>query len=174
MLKRGIDLSKILLVVAALIMIIDANAQSGKQSSAQSEPRYQPQPYVPDSKGLYDTIVKMDSLYFDTYNNCNLEKMSTLMSDNIEFYHDKGGLSTSKNEILDGIKKNICGKVTRELAKGSIEVYPIHDYGAVEIGYHQFHNNTEPPGTPSKDSKFIVIWQRKDSAWKMTRVISLH
>jgi hypothetical protein len=51
-------------------------------------------------------------------------------------------------------RKNICGKVTRELVKGSIEVYPIKDYGAVEIGLHKFHNNQNE--TPSKEtSKFI-------------------
>ena len=31
--------------------------------------RYQPGPYVPEPKELYDTIVRMDSIYFDTYNN---------------------------------------------------------------------------------------------------------
>ncbi|MCY7410401.1 MAG: nuclear transport factor 2 family protein [Chitinophagales bacterium] len=146
---------------------------ANRKAHAQSEPRYQPEPYVPESKELYDTIVKMDSLYFDTYNNCNLEKMSTLMAEDIEFYHDRGGVSTSKSEILDGIKKNICGKVTRTLTKGSVEVYPIKNYGAIEMGYHRFYKSAEPDET-SKDSKFIVIWQQKDGSWKMTRVISLH
>jgi hypothetical protein len=34
----------------------------------------------------------------------------------LEFYHDKGGLMTSKQE-LDATKANICGKATRELVK---------------------------------------------------------
>ncbi len=121
---------QIMIVVVCMFAIIRTNAQTGAHSSTPAEPRYQPEPYVPVSTELYDTIVHLDSLYFDTYNTCNLEKMSLLMSDNIEFYHDKGGVSTSKSEILEGIKKNICGKVTRELVKGSIEVYPIHGYGA--------------------------------------------
>jgi len=167
--KYGVYLSKIFLSLS--FIIINRNAEA--QSLATPEHRYQPEPYVPDSRELYETIVRMDSIYFDTYNNCNLEKMGGLISDNIEFYHDKGGLTTSKSELLESIKKNICGKVTRELVKGSIEVYPIHDYGAVEIGYHHFHNKMEP-NAPIKGSKFIVIWQKKDDAWQMTRVISLH
>jgi hypothetical protein len=68
----------------------------------------------------------------------------------LEFYHDKGGLTTSKQEILDATKQNICGKVTRELVKGSVEVYSIKDYGAVEIGLHKFHNNQNQQERPQK------------------------
>ena len=171
MLKSQTTLYQILMLLLCVMASIVTHAQSPTQSPAISEARFQPEPYVPESGELYDTIMKMDSLYFDTYNNCNLEKMSMLMSDDIEFYHDKGGISASKSEILDGIKKNICGKVTRELVKGSMEVYPIKNFGAVEMGYHRFHNNTEPEGTPSRDSKFIDIWELKDGTWKMTRVI---
>lgn len=144
------------------------------KSKTLTENRFEPEPYVPVSPELYKKIIAMDSIYFDTYNTCNLEKMDSLMAGNLEFYHDKGGLSTSKAEVIAGIKKNICGKVTRELIKGSIEVYPIKDFGAVEIGYHRFHNNTEPEGSPSKIDKFIIIWQWKDNTWKITRVVSLH
>jgi len=173
MFKPGAAVFSISILIGFVAISIHAIAQSNTQPSSFTEQRYKPEPYIPVSVELFDTIAKLDSLYFDTYNNCNLEMMSTLMSDNIGFYHDKGGLSTSKSEILESIKKNICGKVTRTLAKGSIEVYPIYNYGAVEIGYHSFHNNAEPDA-PSKDSKFIVIWQRDNGNWKMTRVISLH
>ncbi|MGO4293336.1 nuclear transport factor 2 family protein [Chitinophaga sp. RAB17] len=135
--------------------------------------RYEPAPYVPSREPLYDVIVRMDSLYFDTYNTCNLEKMAAMTSDSIEFYHDRGGLTTSKKDLIASIKKNICGKVTRELMPGSIEVYPIPNYGAVEIGYHRFHNNQEP-GAPSHASKFVTLWQRDGDTWKIARVISLH
>ena len=173
MVQSFFALAKVMLpIIAGISVIISARAQS--DALPIQAQRYQPQPYVPESVELYDTIVKLDSLYFDTYNKCNLEKMAKLMSDDLEFYHDKGGLTTSKTEFLESIKKNICGKVTREVAPGSIEVYPIQGYGAVEIGYHRFHNNMEPPGTPSKDSKFIVIWQKQDGEWRMSRVVSLH
>ena len=162
-----------LLIMALSTTALKTLAQTQSPSGI-SESHFKPPPYIPDSKELYDTIVHMDSLYFDTYNNCKLDKMSELMSDDLEFYHDKGGFDTSKNSVLEGIKKNICGKVRRELAKGSIEVYPIHNYGAVEIGYHHFYNNTSPADVTPKDSKFIVIWKKEAGNWKMSRVISLH
>ena len=121
---------------------------------------------------LYNTIVRLDSLLFDSYNNCKPEQYASLLSEDFEFYHDKGGLSKSKNDNVEAIKKNICGKVSRELLKGSIEVSPIPGYGAVELGLHRFHNLIEK--STSQYSKFVVIWQYKDNEWKVTRVISLH
>ena len=130
--------------------------------------------YTPDSQELYDTIVHLDSIFFEAYNTCNLDKQAEFYSDSIEFYHDKGGLMTSKQDIIDATKRNICGKVTRELVNGSIEVYPIKDFGAVEMGLHKFHNNTEKEDKPSNAGKFIIIWQFKNNEWKIKRVISLH
>ncbi len=130
--------------------------------------------YVPDDQELYQNIVKMDSIFFGAYNRCDLDKQSSILSDDLEFYHDKGGLMTSKQDVMDGIAKNICGKVTRELVAGSIEVYPINNFGAIQMGLHRFYNNQEPVGTPSKAGKFITIWKNESGNWKITRVISLH
>lgn len=129
-----------------------------------------------NDKKLYETILKLDNEFFGAYNTCNvnLEKYGSFYSENIEFYHDQGGLTTSKSDIIEGTKKNICGKVTRELVKGSVEVYPIKNYGAIEIGFHKFHNNTQKKDTPSKAGRFVIVWQNTNDDWKITRVISIH
>ena len=129
--------------------------------------------YVPIDKKVYDIIVAKDKEYFDAYNTCDMKKQASLYSEDIEFFHDKGGLSTSKQEILTSIEENICGKVTRTLIDGSIEVYPIKDYGAIEIGYHKFYNNQEP-NAKSKPSKFIMVWKNEGEKWLISKVISLH
>ena len=129
--------------------------------------------FIPLDTEIHQQIVAMDSIFFSAYNTCDLKKQATIYSDNLEFFHDKNGLMTSKQKILDGTKKYICGKVTREVLKETIEVYPIKDYGAVEIGYHQFYNNQEPNITPTP-SKFILMWQKINNVWKISKVISLH
>ena len=129
--------------------------------------------YVPQSKELYNVIVHMDSAYFNAYNSCDMDAQARIYADSIEFYHDKGGLTTSKQALLDAIKNNICGKVTRELVPGSIEVYPIAGFGAVEMGLHRFINHAEGD-LRSKPDKFIVVWKQKGDQWQITRVISLH
>jgi ketosteroid isomerase-like protein len=132
--------------------------------------------YTPDDKALYDTIFHLDSLFFNHYNQCatELQQYADFYDDSIEFYHDKGGLSNSKKNIVDATQKNICGKVTRELVKGSMEVYPIPNFGAVEIGLHIFHNNQEPSPKHPKQSRYTIIWKKYPNAWKIYRVISLH
>lgn len=130
-------------------------------------------PYQAVDQELHAAISNMDRIFFNAYNSCDMEKQKEIYADEIEFFHDKSGLSTSKSDILAATENNICGKVTRTLVEGSIEVYPIHDYGAVEIGYHKFFNNQEPDA-PSNPSKFIILWKNEMENWKITKVISLH
>lgn len=120
---------------------------------------------------LYATVAALDTKLFDAYNHCDLATMSSMVDDGLEFYHDKTGLMVGKQPFLDAIKQNICGKTQRTLVQGSLEVYPLADYGAVEIGVHRFHH----PGHPEEgvgEAKFITLWRYKDGAWKMTRAIS--
>ena len=130
--------------------------------------------YLPEDKALHDTIVLMDSLLFEAYNTCKVNVFEQMMSEDIEFYHDRGGLTTSKKQLIDALKNNICGKVTRELLKGSIEVYRIPGYGAIEMGAHRFFNNQEKQAGPSRFSKFVHTWKWENGQWQLTRVISLH
>jgi len=118
---------------------------------------------------LTKAITALDKQLFDAYNTCDIEKLGTLVADDLEFYHDKTGLAVGKKPFLDAIKMNICGKVTRELVPGSLEVYPLHGYGAVEIGVHRFHH---PGDSDVGEAKFVQLWQYKNGAWKITRVIS--
>lgn len=122
---------------------------------------------------LYQTITALDSTYFKAYNECDMSIQEKMYDENIEFYHDLGGLSTDKAAILEGIKTNICGKVTRTLVANSVEVHPIKDYGAIEIGMHQFYNNQEP-NAEAKPSKFIIFWKQTGPEWHINRVVSLH
>jgi ketosteroid isomerase-like protein len=162
---------KVALIIASAILVV---------ASACSHQGNTPVPattaYIPDDQKLYNTVVQLDSLFFAAYNSCdvNLATYASFYADSIEFYHDKGGLSTSKKEVVDGTEKNVCGKVRRELVKGSIEVYPIKDYGAIEMGMHIFHNNTEKQSSPPHAGKFVIVWQNKNNEWKIKRVISLH
>lgn len=165
-------MKKYLWVPVVAFLGFSAAAQSVQSAGKQQASRFQPEPYHPESQALHDTIATLDSIYFNTYNTCNLALMDTLMAEDMEFYHDRGGLMTSKQDFLLSIRKNICDQVTREPAPGSIEVYPIHGFGAIELGYHRFYNHKEKTASPY--SKYIIIWRRSNGRWQMTRIISLH
>lgn len=162
----NIKKNKIISILLLLLVASIGYAQETYKDILEAE-------YVPIDKKVYDIIVDMDKEYFDAYNSCDMKKQASLYSEDLEFFHDKGGLSTSKQEVLTSIEKNICGKVTRTLIEGSIEVYPIKDYGAIEIGYHKFYNAQEPNAI-SKPSKFIMVWKNEDEKWFISKVISLH
>jgi ketosteroid isomerase-like protein len=127
---------------------------------------------MPPDAELPGAISALDTALFDAYNRCDLPKLASFIDEDIEFYHDQTGLSVGRQNLVDGIRKNICGKVNRELVQGTLEVYPLHGYGAVEIGIHRFRH----PGVDDNigEAKFVHVWRFKDGAWKVTRVISFN
>lgn len=151
--KKTLLLSVLLLIALCSLTFSHTHAQS----NAGSDP-------------LFKTIQSLDTRLFDAYNHCELATLSSLVADDLEFYHDITGFSAGRQTLVDGVKNNICGKVTRELVPGTLEVYPIANYGAVEIGVHRFHHpdNADNIG----EAKFIMLWQNKDGVWKITRAIS--
>ena len=92
----------------------------------------------------FDSIRSLDSKLFDAYNHCDLETLSAMVSDDLEFYHDQTGLSVGKAPFIAAIKQNIfAAKCTGHLFRTPWSVYPLKTYGAVEIGVHRFDH----PGT---------------------------
>jgi hypothetical protein len=129
--------------------------------------------YKPENLALYKTVVALDSTFFHAYNTCGMATMADMFDEDIEFYHDRGGLSTSKKDLLQALQNNICNKVTRILIPGTIEVYEIPGYGAIEMGWHKFFNKQEP-NAPQHASKFVQIWKNTNGKWTLARVVSLH
>jgi ketosteroid isomerase-like protein len=128
---------------------------------------------APD-EALYQTVASLDRTLFDAYNTCDLEKFGSFFVEDVEFYHDKGGVTRGRQPLVDSIKNNICGKTRRDLVPGTLEVHPMDGYGALQIGTHRFCDVklTRCDGTSGGIGKFIHLWQNKDGAWKITRVIS--
>ncbi|HET6996036.1 MAG TPA: nuclear transport factor 2 family protein [Chitinophagaceae bacterium] len=130
--------------------------------------------YSPVSRELYDSIAYLDSVFFNAFNTHNLEKLKELLDDDLEFYHDLGGV-TNYNQNVDAFKRTFESerRVRRELVRGSLEVYPIKDYGAVETGTHRFYATEKAQEEKlSSEAKFVQVWQKKNGAWKITRIIS--
>src|SRR5260370_28786786 len=82
----------------------------------------------PESPELYDEISHMDTVLFDTFNAHDLAKLQTLFTEDLEFYHDRDGL-TFYQQNMESFKSNFerAARVRRALIEGSLEVYPIPD-----------------------------------------------
>jgi ketosteroid isomerase-like protein len=121
---------------------------------------------------LYKEIAKMDSVVFNAFNARDTDRFKNMFTEDLEFYHDKGGLTGYEQtiEFMRSTAKTDNG-LRRDLVKGSLEVYPIPGYGAMETGSHTFchmENGKKDCGT----FKFVHIWQKKNGTWKISRVVS--
>ena len=121
---------------------------------------------------LYKKIASLDSMLFNAYNSKNLDLMKTFFTKDLEWYQDNGGLINFEQVFINF--QSIFNReydLKRNLVKESLEVHPIKDYGAIEIGKHQFkhiENGKLEVGT----FKFLMIWKNDQGSWKISRVIS--
>jgi len=122
---------------------------------------------------LDKAITELDRQLFDAYNHCDLKKFDSLLSDDVEFYHDQGGVTRGHAALTESLKNNICtGDTQRVLVPGSLRVYFMQGYGAIEMGVHRFiHPKTEKTNGTGEAS-FVHLWQYQAGAWKVTRVLS--
>jgi hypothetical protein len=126
---------------------------------------------------LLETITRLDNEMFAAFNACDIDKVGTFFTDDVEFYHEKNGLETTRKIIVDIMKRNLCSpesnRIRRELVKSSMTVTPLNNYGAVQTGEHNFFLTEKgKPEYQDGVGRFVQIWQYKDGAWKISRVIS--
>jgi hypothetical protein len=126
----------------------------------------------PDS--LFATIAALDAATFDAFNKCSdpsqLQKHADYFAPDVEFYHDKGGVTWNRDAMIANTRNHVCAKFRRELIPGTLKVYPIKDYGAIAQGAHRFCQFDT--GSCEGMAEFVVIWAKKDDGWKITRVLS--
>jgi len=113
---------------------------------------------------------QLDARLFAAYNACDLEAFGDLLAEDIEFFHDKGGLMTGRQVVVDAVQANICGKVRRELVPSTLASFPMDGYGMVQLGAHRFC--TIDTGTCTGSGRFVHLWQRQGDRWRATRIIS--
>jgi hypothetical protein len=125
-------------------------------------------------EALFATISKLDADFFDTFNHCaspeQLEKHASYLDPNVEFYHDKGGVTWTRHDYIEKTRQNVCGHFRRVLTAGSLEVSPIAGYGAVEVGRHTFCMIDS--GKCFGAAKFLIIWHHAPEGWQITRIVS--
>ncbi|HET7844196.1 MAG TPA: nuclear transport factor 2 family protein [Xanthomonadales bacterium] len=134
------------------------------------------------SQALTDAIAKADEdLFHHFFDTCDEAKVAALVADDLEFFHDKDGLSTTSGAaFMDGMKQK-CARQRegtdflskRVLDRDSLRVYPLNNYGAVETGTHRFYAIVKgEPNRLTETAQFLMIWKQVDGKWKLARVVS--
>jgi ketosteroid isomerase-like protein len=131
-----------------------------------------PQTKPPVDPALFAEIAAADKRMFDAFNAHDADGVEALFDPNLEFFHDKGGLAT-REQAIGGMRGNFAKNdgLRRRLIPGSMEVYPIPNYGAVQIAAHEFCHE-ENGKTDCGTFRFVHVWQKKDGQWRVTRAVS--
>ena len=123
---------------------------------------------------LYRTVSELDAEFFGSFNSCDtpdqLQKHASFLDPNVEFYHDKGGVSWTRQDYIDKTRRNVCGNFRRKLTPGSLGIYPIEGFGAIEEGDQTFCEIKS--GKCFGEAKFLIVWHHTSDGWHITRVFS--
>ncbi|NER12092.1 DUF4440 domain-containing protein [Leptobacterium flavescens] len=169
-------MKKLIYFITILILLTSCKQPTEETAEALEKSEH---PEVEQSSELFKTIAVMDSLYFSAQNECDLEKYAYYLSEDFEFFHDKGGFIDSKESemaemaIFCGEEQRTRQPLRRELTKGSLKVFPMDNYGALEHCEHVFYLQIDD-GTEKLvgSAKMTALWKLENDEWKLTRVIS--
>lgn len=116
-----------------------------------------------------------------TFNKCDLAPLDYLLADDLEFYHDQGGILKTKKTFIENFKNGICGnpdfRSRRVLIVGSLEVFPLYNngvlYGAIQKGIHKFFEKPkDKPEVAGSIAKFTHLWLLEGESWVLKRALS--
>ncbi|MBB1061602.1 nuclear transport factor 2 family protein [Marilutibacter spongiae] len=123
---------------------------------------------------LFDTVATLDAAMFDAFNRCNapeqLDRHAGYFAPDVEFYHDIGGVTWSREAMIANTREHACGHFSRELVPGTLRVYPINGFGAIEQGTHRFCQ--ADTGRCDGIADFTIVWRHVQGRWEVTRVLS--
>ena len=127
-----------------------------------------------DAATLDATIAALDGALFDAFNRCadpaQLRVHAGYFAPDVEFYHDTGGVTWTREQMLANTARYACGHYTRELVPGSLRVHPVKDFGAISQGTHRFCQVTT--GSCDGIADFTMVWRLHEGRWRITRVLS--
>lgn len=162
--RRGAATAVLVGLLVALGLIGKPQAQTAAQTDATAT--------SPTSAAgtLRERIEALDRELFEAFNRCELDKLANFFDPALEFYHDNSGVTWGREQFIADVKTNVCGKFSRKLVAGSLEVWPIGTWGAVYSGTHHFC----PVGAArcAGSGRFLHIWQNMGGEWRITRVVS--
>lgn len=126
----------------------------------------------PATSPLFQAMSEADAALSKAFNAHDLDGLMSLFADDLEFYHDTGGLERYA-EVHRGFGDMFARNdgIRRELLAGTLRVYPIAGYGAMELGAHRFchvENGREECGA----FEFVHVWKHDGDQWKLARAVS--
>ena len=138
---------------------------------------------VPQGAALSAAIAARDAEFFAVFfQGCDKAKVRGMLTDDVEMYHDKGGLVTRSGDAFTADYADACEKrkapdawrSRRELVAGTMKVWPVPGWGAIEEGEHVFYERKgNGPETLAGRARFVQAWALgADGTWRLARIFS--
>src|SRR5690606_42118919 len=99
-----------------------------------------------------------------------LERHSAQFSEWDVFFQECTGCPWRREAMRDNTDRHACGRYTRELVEGSVQVLPVDEFGAVWQGRHRFCDTVT--GACDGLADFTMVWRLHEGRWTITRVLS--
>lgn len=146
--------------------VVTTNAQDAGQAATKKQKA--------TSGELYETIAALDAQVFGAFNARDVDRLMGWFTEDMEFYDDSDDepfrdFAAARKGFVE-----LFGNVPdlrREVVPGTLEVYPLKGYGAIEVGQHRFcheENGKRDCGV----TKFSMVWRKTGETWKLARVLS--
>lgn len=140
---------------------------------------------IPPQPELTRQIEQADSAIFKLFfeGPCDVARFRSMITNDVEFYHDKGGFNVRKPEDFVAQFEDRCKQLAdptnwrqrRVLVQSSLHVDPIPGWGAMEIGDHLFYERHGVSGEEHLVGRasFAMVWVLgADGKWRVSRVLS--
>ena len=140
---------------------------------------------IPDQPELTRQVAARDAEFFELFftGGCEIERFRSMLADDVEFYHDRGGFNVRRPEDFVAIFQQNCTdrqnprawRSRRALVPESLHVDPVPGWGAIETGEHLFY---EREGVDGEErlvgrARFAQLWVLgRDGQWRLSRVFS--
>lgn len=120
-----------------------------------------------------------DDAYWSAYNRTDPDAMNSWLTDDVEFYHDRGGMLIGKKALAavnDGMK-TMPFKLRREAVPGTIHFFPMRKgddiYAVLVTGEHQFYALEKgKPERRAGRSYFSNLMRLEGNDWRVARIYS--
>jgi len=117
------------------------------------------EPEIPTGQPLVDLIAELDTKVGTAYITCDVETFVSMVTPDVELYHDDVGKVAGRDAVRDILAQGICDGVKkgiqfrRDLIPGSLVVYRMAKVGALEFRATTFWQRR--PGEPETKARTL-------------------
>ncbi len=136
---------------------------------------------VAATSDLFQAILARDHIIFHVaFNQCDETEFERVLSADFEFYHDKGGVTSSKQDFLKLSRERRCEQnigLERRMMPNTMKVFPLYKndilYGAIQTGEHEFYLPDEDGVLKRVETaSYTHVWMLEEGDWKLKRALS--